>query len=80
MMNTQIQGAMTEQKCFLKCIELGYVVSKPLFDNARYDFILDAEGKLLRIQVKPLVGAMMKNPRLFLTDIVSIALAMGISV
>ena len=52
MTNTQIQGAMTEQKCFLKCIELGYVVSKPLFDNARYDFILDAEGKLLRIQVK----------------------------
>ena len=52
MINTQIQGAMTEQKCFLKCIELGYIVSKPLFDNARYDFILDAKGKLLRIQVK----------------------------
>lgn len=52
MPNTQIQGAMTEQKCFLKCIESGFIVSKPLFDNARYDFILDANGKLYRIQVK----------------------------
>lgn len=52
-MNTQIQGAMTEQKCFLKCIEAGFIVSKPLFDNARYDFILDTnKGRLLRIQIK----------------------------
>lgn len=52
MQNTQIKGALTEQKCFLKCIEFGYIVSKPLFDNARYDFILDTGKKLLRIQVK----------------------------
>ena len=52
MLDTQTQGAMTEQKCFLKCIESGFIVSKPLFDNARYDFILDANGKLYRIQVK----------------------------
>lgn len=51
-MNTQIQGAITEQKCFLKCIEYGYQVSKPLFDNARYDFILDTGKKLLKIQIK----------------------------
>ena len=50
--STQIKGAITEQKCFLKCIEQGWIVSKPLFDNARYDFIADANGKLLRIQVK----------------------------
>lgn len=50
--NTQIKGALTEQKCFLKCIELGFFVSKPLFDNARYDFILDTGSKLLKIQVK----------------------------
>lgn len=50
--NTQIQGALTEQKCFLKCIEQGYIVSKPLFDNARYDFILDTGNKILKIQVK----------------------------
>ena len=53
MQSTQLKGALTEQKCFLKCIEMGYVVSKPLFDNARYDFILDiGKQKLLRIQVK----------------------------
>ena len=51
-MNTQLQGAITEQKCFLKCIEYGYQVSKPLFDNARYDFILDTGIKLLKIQIK----------------------------
>lgn len=52
MENTQIKGALTEQKCFLKCIESGCIVSKPLFDNARYDFILDTGKNLLRIQVK----------------------------
>lgn len=51
-MNTQIIGALTEQKCFIKCIECGYLISKPLFDNGRYDFILDTGKNLLRIQVK----------------------------
>lgn len=50
--STQIIGAITEQKCFMKCIEQGYIVSKPLFDNARYDFILDTGKQLLKIQVK----------------------------
>lgn len=52
MENTQIKGAITEQKCFLKCIETGWIVSKPLFDNARYDFIADTGKQLLRIQIK----------------------------
>ena len=52
MENTQEKGAKTELKCFLKCIEEGYVVSKPFFDNARYDFILDTGKQLLRIQIK----------------------------
>lgn len=50
--NSQYKGALTEQKCFLKCIELGFTVSKPIFDNARYDFILDTGKQLLKIQVK----------------------------
>lgn len=50
--NTQHIGYLTEQKCFVKCLEEGYLISKPLFDNARYDFILDTGNKLLRIQVK----------------------------
>lgn len=52
MINTQQIGYLTEQKCFVKCLEAGYMVSKPLFDNARYDFILDTGKQLLRIQVK----------------------------
>ena len=50
--STQYVGQLTEQKCFVKCLEEGYSISKPLFDNARYDFILDTGNKLLRIQVK----------------------------
>lgn len=50
--NTQVKGAITEQKCFLKCLEHGFTISRPLFDNARYDFIIDTGKKLLRIQIK----------------------------
>lgn len=52
MTNTQYTGALTEQKCFLKCIEMGFAISKPVFDNARYDFVLDTGKQLLKIQVK----------------------------
>jgi hypothetical protein len=52
MENTQQIGHLTEQKCFVKCLEMGCMVSKPLFDSARYDFILDTGKKLLKIQVK----------------------------
>jgi len=50
--NTQYIGYLTEQKCYVKCLEEGFQISKPLFDNNRYDFILDTGEKLLKIQVK----------------------------
>ena len=50
-MNTQIQGAMTQQRCFLKCIEAGFIVSKPLFDNARYDFMAAYKTKERALEV-----------------------------
>lgn len=50
--STQIKGVITEQKCFLKCLEYGFNISKPIFDNTRYDFILDTGRKLLKIQIK----------------------------
>ena len=31
---------------------MGFTVSKPIFDNARYDFILDTKKNLLKIQIK----------------------------
>ena len=51
-MNTQMQGNITELKCFLKCIESNFVISKPVFDNARYDFLLDSGTKIYKIQIK----------------------------
>ena len=36
----------------MKCLEAGYIVSKPLFDNVRYDFILDTGNKIFRVQIK----------------------------
>lgn len=51
-MDAKIKGRITEQKCYLKCLEAGFQVSRPLFDDARYDFILDTGNKLLRIQIK----------------------------
>lgn len=51
-MDTKIKGRITEQKCYLKCIEAGFQVSRPIFDDARYDFILDINNRLLRIQIK----------------------------
>lgn len=48
----KIKGRVTEQKCYLKCLECGYQVSRPMFDDARYDFILDTGNKLLKIQIK----------------------------
>ena len=35
--NTQYIGYLTEQKCYVKCLEEGFQISKPLFDNNRYD-------------------------------------------
>jgi hypothetical protein len=49
--DTNLKGAITEIKCKLYFLELGYMVSTPA-SPARYDFILDTGTKLLKIQVK----------------------------
>lgn len=51
-MDTRVKGELTEMKCQLYCLENGYIISKPILDNARYDMILDYNGKLYRIQIK----------------------------
>ncbi len=51
-MDTKIIGELTELKCQLFLLEQGFVVSKPVLDNARYDLILDYNNKLYRIQIK----------------------------
>jgi len=45
-------GNIAELKFALLCIEQGIPVSKPLFDIAKYDMIIDIKGCLLRIQIK----------------------------
>lgn len=50
-MDTNIKGIITEIKCKLYFLELGYIVSTPEHP-VRYDFILDTGKQLLKIQVK----------------------------
>lgn len=51
MRDTNLKGTITEIKCKLYFLELGYTVSTPENPD-RYDFILDKNGELLKIQVK----------------------------
>jgi hypothetical protein len=46
------QGDTTELRFMLLNHELGYTVSKPFGDNAKYDLIVDTGDTLERIQVK----------------------------
>ena len=55
---TQSIGNVTELKCITKFIEMGYEVSIPYGNGAKYDFIADVNGKLIKIQCKA-----SKNPR-----------------
>jgi hypothetical protein len=51
-MNSKKKGDVTELKCITYLNELGYVTSVPFGENARYDFIVDVCGILLRVQAK----------------------------
>ena len=50
-MNSKAVGILSEQKTIVRLLELGYIVSRPIGDNSRYDLIID-NGKLYRVQVK----------------------------
>ena len=52
MTDTKLKGLTTELQCQLYFTQLGYNVSVPLGEDCKYDFILDVNSKLLRIQVK----------------------------
>lgn len=47
-------GIIAETKFVFECSKLGITVSQPFGDNASYDFIIDIDGILSRIQVKTL--------------------------
>lgn len=52
MLNTKQKGNLTELLCLAAFTELGYIVSIPYGDCARYDFIVDIDNKLYKIQCK----------------------------
>lgn len=51
-LSTQFKGDITELQVSAYFLKLGYIVSKPLTQDSKYDLIVDKDHKLLRIQVK----------------------------
>lgn len=51
-LNSHFIGEITEQQVALEFLKLGILVSKPLVQSSRYDFIVDINHKLYKIQVK----------------------------
>ena len=51
-LNSHFIGEITEQQVALEFLKLGYLVSKPLVQSSRYDFIVDIKNRLYKIQVK----------------------------
>jgi len=39
-------------KVGIRALQVGAIVSKPIFEGARYDYIIERDGKLYRVQVK----------------------------
>lgn len=52
MLSTKALGAQTELQCLTYLHGLGYDISIPWGDNARYDFVLDVNHNLYKVQVK----------------------------
>ena len=52
MLNSKQKGNLTELQCLAAFTELGYIVSIPYGDCAKYDFIVEIDNKLYKIQCK----------------------------
>lgn len=51
-MSSHFIGEITEQQVAIEFLKLGILVSKPLVQSSRYDFIADINHRLYKIQVK----------------------------
>ena len=51
-MNSKYKGNITELECMLAFMKLGYNVLTPYGDCERYDFVVDINDKLYKIQSK----------------------------
>jgi len=53
MLPDQIRKAeIAMMKVSMRALQVGAFVSKPIFEGARYDYIIERDGKLYRAQVK----------------------------
>ena len=52
MQENTIKGTLTELQCQKDFIQKGILVSQPIVQDSKYDFIIDLNGKLYRIQCK----------------------------
>jgi hypothetical protein len=52
MIDTKIKGNVTEMESMLAFMKLGYNVSIPFGEDSRYDFVVDINDKLYKIQCK----------------------------
>ncbi len=50
--NPKRHGELAELAFLHRAASLGFIVSKPWGDSAPYDFLVDARGRLTRVQVK----------------------------
>ena len=66
MNKTQI-GDISEQKFILYCLEREIPISKPIGNNLPYDFIIDYDNKLYKIQVKTAYRSKTQNSWTFST-------------
>lgn len=46
------KGLLTELQCEMDFSQKGFIVSKPISPDSRYDYIVDINGRLIRIQCK----------------------------
>ena len=57
MLPDQIRKAeIAMMKFWMRALQLGAFVSKPIFEGARYDYIIERDGKLYRAQIKYVDG------------------------
>jgi hypothetical protein len=52
MVDTKYIGNLTELQCITRFYELGYPISIPYGDSEKYDFIIDVNGRLYKLQCK----------------------------
>ena len=64
MQENTIKGALTELQCQKDFITNGILVSQPIVQDSKYDFIIDLGGKLYKIQCK---SSSISNDKYFIT-------------